>query len=101
MTVSEIDVRRSLRVDSSILGTYEFYLDIGDVKVMFVAGDYLANFIATKQFPARSISLSLCEFSRIRWELDFKGGLTAARHERNRGFASKVQFADAAVTLSP
>ena len=79
VTVSEIDVRRSLQVDSSILGTYEFYLDIGDGKVMFLAGDYLANFIATKQFPPRSISLSQCEFSRIRWELDFKGGLTVVR----------------------
>ena len=79
VTVSEIDVYRSLQVDSSILGTYEFYLDIGDGKVMFVAGDYLANFIATKQFPPRSISLSLCEFTRIRWEMDVKGGLTVVR----------------------
>ena len=79
VSVSEIDVHRSLQVDSSSLGTYEFYLDVGDAKVMFLAGDYLANFISTKQFPPRSISLAMCEHTRTRWELSFKGGLTDVR----------------------
>jgi len=79
VSVSEIDVHRSLQVDSSSLGTYEFYLDVGDAQVMFLAGDYLSSFIATKQFPPRSISLSICEHTGIRWELNFMGGLTDVR----------------------
>ncbi len=84
VSVSDIDVYRSLQVDSSTLGTYEFYLDVGDAQVMFLAGDYLSNFIATKQFPPRSISLSICKHTGIRWELSFKGGLTEVRMRISR-----------------